>query len=38
MPNGASQEELMRSVYAKAGISVEDVGFVEAHGTGTKGQ
>lgn len=26
----------MREVYARAGISPEDVGFVEAHGTGTK--
>ncbi|KAM5349407.1 hypothetical protein ACJ41O_005912 [Fusarium nematophilum] len=35
-PNGEAQEQLMREVYAKAGISHDDVGFVEAHGTGTK--
>ncbi|ROV97402.1 hypothetical protein VMCG_06949 [Cytospora schulzeri] len=35
-PNGLAQEELMRDVYARAGISPEDTGFVEAHGTGTK--
>lgn len=35
-PNGESQEQLMRDVYARANISPEDVGFIEAHGTGTK--
>ncbi|PSR82297.1 polyketide synthase [Coniella lustricola] len=35
-PSGAAQEQLMRSVYNRAGISPQDVGFVEAHGTGTK--
>ncbi|KAB8230841.1 type I polyketide synthase [Aspergillus alliaceus] len=36
LPNGSAQEDLIRSVYRKANISPEDVGFVEAHGTGTK--
>ncbi|RFU26058.1 hypothetical protein B7463_g10269, partial [Scytalidium lignicola] len=35
-PSRDAQEQLMREVYVKAGISPEDVGFVEAHGTGTK--
>ncbi|KAF3760395.1 hypothetical protein M406DRAFT_109461 [Cryphonectria parasitica EP155] len=35
-PSGKAQEQLMREVYARAGISSQDVGFVEAHGTGTK--
>ncbi|KAK3986584.1 putative polyketide synthase protein [Cladorrhinum sp. PSN332] len=35
-PNGKAQEQLMRDVYAGAGISIDEVGFVEAHGTGTK--
>ncbi|ORY63395.1 uncharacterized protein BCR38DRAFT_410325 [Pseudomassariella vexata] len=35
-PNGTAQEQLMREVYANAGIQPEDAGFVEAHGTGTK--
>ncbi|KAK4163727.1 putative polyketide synthase protein [Cladorrhinum sp. PSN259] len=35
-PNGQAQEQLMRDVYAGAGISIDAVGFVEAHGTGTK--
>lgn len=35
-PNVDAQEQLIREVYAKAGISPRDTGFVEAHGTGTK--
>ncbi|PHH68887.1 hypothetical protein CDD82_201 [Ophiocordyceps australis] len=35
-PNGDAQEQLIRDVYERAGVSVNDVGFVEAHGTGTK--
>ncbi|KAF7533432.1 hypothetical protein G7054_g7092 [Neopestalotiopsis clavispora] len=35
-PSGAAQEQLMREVYARAGIKPEDAGFVEAHGTGTR--
>lgn len=31
-PSGQAQEQLMREVYDRAGISPEDVGFVEAHG------
>jgi len=33
-PNGSAQEELIRSVYKKAGLNLLDCGFVEAHGTG----
>ncbi|KAK4162823.1 polyketide synthase [Cladorrhinum sp. PSN259] len=36
MPNGAAQEDLMRQVYANAGLDPNDCGFVEAHGTGTR--
>lgn len=35
-PNPLAQQQLMREVYAKAGIDPRDCGFVEAHGTGTK--
>lgn len=35
-PNPDAQEQLMREVYARAGIDPQDAGFVEAHGTGTK--
>lgn len=31
-----AQEQLIRDVYARAGISPQDTGFFEAHGTGTK--
>lgn len=34
-PNGASHEELMRNVYAGAGLDPRETGFVECHGTGT---
>ncbi|EEY20202.1 mycocerosic acid synthase [Verticillium alfalfae VaMs.102] len=35
-PSADAQEQLIREVYAKAGINPRDTGFVEAHGTGTK--
>ncbi|KAG5927127.1 Type I Iterative PKS, partial [Claviceps africana] len=35
-PNPKAQEQLIREVYARAGIDPRDCGFVEAHGTGTK--
>lgn len=35
-PSGDAQEQLMRDVYARAGICPEDAGYVEAHGTGTR--
>ncbi|KJZ74256.1 hypothetical protein HIM_06262 [Hirsutella minnesotensis 3608] len=35
-PSGEAQEQLIRDVYAKAGIDFNDTGFIEAHGTGTK--
>jgi acyl transferase domain-containing protein len=34
-PNGESHEELMRNVYARAGLDPRETGFVECHGTGT---
>ncbi|KAI6581452.1 Type I Iterative PKS [Pyricularia oryzae] len=36
MPNGESQLDLMRKVYADNGLDPRDCGYVEAHGTGTK--
>ncbi len=35
IPNGARQADLMRAVYARAGVRADDLAFVEAHGTGT---
>jgi thioester reductase-like protein len=35
MPNGAAQEQLVRSTWRSAGINPADVCYVEAHGTGT---
>lgn len=35
-PSGHAQEELIRSVYKKAGLNLMDCGFVEAHGTGMR--
>jgi acyl transferase domain-containing protein/acyl carrier protein len=35
MPNIVAQERLMRGVYERCGIPIDDVVYVEAHGTGT---
>ncbi|KAH0592344.1 Polyketide synthase [Metarhizium humberi] len=35
LPNAVAQEQLIRSVYAAANLSMADTGYVEAHGTGT---
>ncbi|WEB45495.1 SDR family NAD(P)-dependent oxidoreductase [Streptomyces yunnanensis] len=35
-PNPAGQEDLLRSVYGRLGIPVDEVAYLEAHGTGTK--
>ncbi|HEU5133666.1 MAG TPA: SDR family NAD(P)-dependent oxidoreductase [Steroidobacteraceae bacterium] len=35
-PNGAAQEQLIRSVYDKFGIDPQNISYIEAHGTGTK--
>lgn len=35
IPNGTSQEALIRETYKKAGISPGDISYIEAHGTGT---
>lgn len=35
-PSGEIQNQLLREVYAEAGINPADVSYVEAHGTGTK--
>ncbi|XP_076763351.1 fatty acid synthase 1 [Xylocopa sonorina] len=35
-PSGQMQNNLMREIYAEAGINPADVAYVEAHGTGTK--
>lgn len=34
-PNGIAQQEMLRSVYEKAGIDPSAVDYLEAHGTGT---
>lgn len=36
MPNGLSQEELIRSVYTKTGLDPLETSYVECHGTGTQ--
>jgi acyl transferase domain-containing protein len=36
MPNGLSQEALIRHVYQKAGLNPLDTSYVECHGTGTQ--
>ncbi|KOX20417.1 hypothetical protein ADK67_29150 [Saccharothrix sp. NRRL B-16348] len=35
LPNGGSQEELLRAVYDRAGLHPDDIAYFEAHGTGT---
>ncbi|MGW1374178.1 SDR family NAD(P)-dependent oxidoreductase [Streptomyces sp. NPDC002446] len=35
-PNPAGQEDLLRSVYERLDIPVDEVAYMEAHGTGTK--
>ncbi|KAJ5170061.1 Acyl transferase/acyl hydrolase/lysophospholipase [Penicillium coprophilum] len=35
LPNGAAQESLIRTVYARANLDPLETDFVEAHGTGT---
>ncbi|MBC2903711.1 type I polyketide synthase [Streptomyces cupreus] len=34
-PNRWAQEQLIESVWQRAGITADDIGFIEAHGTGT---
>ncbi|MGV9454899.1 type I polyketide synthase [Streptomyces sp. NPDC003635] len=34
-PNRWAQEQLIESVWQRAGVTADDIGFVEAHGTGT---
>ncbi|KAI9925439.1 hypothetical protein MW887_005820 [Aspergillus wentii] len=36
MPNGDSQADLIRRVYAETGLAMKDTSYFEAHGTGTK--
>ncbi|MER5753620.1 SDR family NAD(P)-dependent oxidoreductase [Streptomyces sp. NPDC002088] len=36
LPSAPAQEELLRTVYAEAGISADDLVYFEAHGTGTQ--
>lgn len=36
LPNGTAQQDLMREVYHRAQVTVDDVGYIEAHGTGTQ--
>ncbi|KXG50576.1 Acyl transferase/acyl hydrolase/lysophospholipase [Penicillium griseofulvum] len=35
VPSYQRQEQLIRNVYAKSGLKLEETGYVEAHGTGT---
>lgn len=35
VPNGVSQEEVMRKALNQTGISIHDIAYVETHGTGT---
>ncbi|XP_041378948.1 phenolphthiocerol/phthiocerol polyketide synthase subunit C-like [Gigantopelta aegis] len=34
-PSGEQQEQLLKTVYQKAGIDASDIDYIEAHGTGT---
>ena len=34
-PSSSAQEQLIREIYAKSNLRMEDVGFVEAHAAGT---
>lgn len=36
VPNGRAQSDLIKQVYAKAGLDPAECGFSECHGTGTK--
>jgi acyl transferase domain-containing protein len=36
VPNGRAQSDLIKQVYAKAGLDPTECGFSECHGTGTK--
>lgn len=36
LPSAQAQEDLLRQVYERAGISPDEVAYVEAHGTGTQ--
>ncbi len=36
LPGGAAQVALMRQVWARAGITPDDIAYIEAHGTGTQ--
>jgi phthiocerol/phenolphthiocerol synthesis type-I polyketide synthase C len=35
-PNVLAQAQLLRDVYAAAGMSIDDIDYIETHGTGTK--
>jgi acyl transferase domain-containing protein len=34
-PNKESQEQLIREIYSKSGLKMDQTYFIEAHGTGT---